>query len=304
VENLAERVRCIRDAIGIGGGYVELWKANRGVIDTIKRRQLALEVPAVAPHSPTSACLVRSHSSGRCPCCGGPGSVPIFDQDLVVANESADPTSEHFLHPEAFKILRGVRRSLLLPFFKRMVAEGLWPARCAFTRLKPDERTILMHGYWRRPGPGSFLKTPRADPEEVGSWLRWNGLFRAVLDEVDRSKSNEWKNQVRATTSRIECPDCSGTGLQSKSRAINLGDRSFFDWIQKGTIGGLVHALRKFSPASSRSKRMLDRILYCLEPLSDAIPRASLREPIEDAKLLRGVFERTVHSMTRLEVIG
>jgi excinuclease UvrABC ATPase subunit len=300
---LAERVRCIRDAMGIGGGYVELWNSNR-VLGTIKKRHLALEIPAVAPLSPTSASLVRSHSAGRCPCCEGQGSVPIFDQELVIANQSADATSESFLHPEAFKVLRGVRRSILIPFLKRMVTEGLWPPRSAFAHLKPDERTILLHGYWRRPGPGSFLKSPKADPEEVSSWLRWNGLFRAVLEEVDRSKSSDWKKEVRATTSRIECPDCEGTGLQRQSRAIQVGSQSLFDWIRTGTIGGLRQALKKLSPASSRSHRTCDRIVYCLEPLSDAVPRAALREPIEDAKLIRAVFERSVRSLTQLRVIG
>lgn len=302
-ETLAERIRCVRDALGIGGGYVELWETSRGIIDTIQRRHLNFEIPAVAPLSASSASLVRSHTTGRCPCCSGSGLVQVFDENLVIAHENADPTSDRFLHPEALNILRGVRRSILLPFLKRMVAEGLWPAKGAFERLGPDERVLLMHGYWHRPGPGSFLKTPRSDPKEVSLWLRWNGLFRAVLDELDRSKATEWVKQVRDTKHSIECPVCVSTGLQVHSRAIDLGSQSLFDWICEGTIGDLVKTLDKMDLPSKRSEKMRARILYCLEPLNEAAPQAPLREPVGDAKLLRAVFKRAVRSQTQLDVL-
>lgn len=299
-----ERICCVRDALGVGGGYVELWKEGRGVLTTVQMRRLDLEVPAVAPLSPSSSCLVRSHTTGRCPSCEGGCSVPVFDESLVVAHKTADPTSERFLHPEALKILRGVRRNILLPFLKRMTAEGLWTDGRAFERLTPDERKILMHGYWHRPGPGSFLKTQSSDPSEVGSWLRWDGLFRAVLDEVDRSDAKDWVEQIRATTRRIKCPVCAGTGLQSHARAISLGSRSFFGWVRDGTIGELVKALRKLDPPSKRSEKRREQIVHCLEPLSRAVPNAPLREPVDDDKLLRDVYERAVRSLTRLEVLG
>jgi excinuclease UvrABC ATPase subunit len=299
-----ERICCVRDALGVGGGYVELWKQGRGVLATAQTRRLNLEVPAVAPLSPSSACLLRSHTTGRCPSCEGGCSVLVFDESLVIAHETADPIGERFLHPEALKVLRGVRRSVLLPFLKRMTAEGLWTDGRAFERLTPDERKILMHGYWHRPGPGSFLKTPKADAGEVGSWLRWDGLFRAVLDEVDRSDAKEWVEQIRATTRRIKCPVCAGTGLQSHARAISLGPRSFFDWVRDGTIGELVKTLRKLDPPSKRSEKRRAQILHCLEPLSRAVPNAPLREPVDDDKLLRDVYERAVRSLTRLEVLG
>jgi excinuclease ABC A subunit len=302
---LAERKRCVSDALGIGGGYVELFKASRGVIDTIERRHLDLAFPAVAPLSPSSAFLIRSHTAGRCPRCMGEGTVTVFNEALVIAHPTAEPTDERFLHPEALKILRGVRKNILLPFLKRMVVEGLWPEGRSLANLEPDDRTILMHGYWNRPGPGSFLKTPKSDPEEVGSWLRWDGLFRAVLDEMDRSTSEEWIKEIQSTSRSIKCPVCDSTGLQRHSRAIKLGTKSFFDWVHEGTIGDLVEAMDILVPVSARSKRMRKRILYCLAPLSRATnSKTKLREPIRDIKLLRVVFERTVHSLTRLEVLG
>jgi excinuclease ABC A subunit len=303
-ESIGDRLRCIRDALGIGGGFVELQGEKQGVIATVLKRRLALKIPAVAPLSPSSACMVRSHSAGRCPGCVGSGTVPVFDKAFVVGNSNVDPTSEQFLHSEALQIFKGTRRSIFLPFFKRMISEGLWPAGKAYSQLTPEENTTLMHGYWHRPGPGSFLKTSKSDPEEVNSWLRWNGLFRAILNEIDRSKSSAWKSGIHATTHLVECPICTGTGLQRHTKAIFLGAQSVFDWVRCGTIGEMMTALEKLTLTTKRSDRTRKRILHCLEPLNRSIPKAPLREPIEDIKLHRAVFERTVHSMTRLGVLG
>jgi excinuclease ABC A subunit len=300
----AERLRCVRDALGIGGGYVELSKPNGEILDTLEMRQVDFQVPAIAPLSPSSATLSRLHPAGSCPSCNGKCVVPAFDESLVIAHSTANPTSDRFLRPEALNLLRGVRRSILLPFLKRMSDEGLWPTKASFDSLGGDERTILLHGYWHRPGPGSFLKTAKADPEEVNSWLRWNGLFRVVLDEIHRSKDTDWVSKINATSRAIKCPVCAGTGLHIQSGAIKLGAKSFFDWVREGTVAQLATALREMTPASSRSKNARSRLLHCLEPLVRAVPRAPLNEEIEDAKLLRAVFERTAHSMTNLKVIG
>jgi excinuclease ABC A subunit len=300
---LAGRTRSVREALGIGGGYVELWDAKGDVIDKIQRRHLDLNVPAVAPLSPSSAFLVRSHATGRCPCCAGEGTVIVFDESLIVEQPKAKPTDEDFLHPEALKILRGVRKSVLLPFLKRMAAEGLWPEGNSFASLGPEEHSILMHGYWHRPGPGSFLKAAKANPEEVGSWLRWDGLFRSTLEELDRSNSKEWVKEIHSTKRSNKCPVCNGTGLQPYTRAIKVGTKSFFDLVRGGSVEDLIKALEKLVPASERSKRMRKRILHCLEPLNRSASNAKLREPLDDFKLLRAVFEKTVHSLTRLEVL-
>jgi excinuclease ABC A subunit len=303
-DTLVERLRCVHDAQGIGGGYVELCKPDGAVLATLEMRRLDLNVPAIAPLSSSSASLSRLHKTGSCPCCRGEGLIPKFDESLIIANPSVDITAERLLSPEALAILRGVRRSVLLPFLKRMTSEDLWPAKVSFAKLGADERSIFLYGYWHRPGPGSFLKNPKADPEDVGSWLRWNGIFRAVLDEIHRSKDGKWVDRINATMRNIICPTCGGTGLQLNSRAIALGPRSFFEWIKDGTVGELARALKKLTPPSARSKKTRTRVLHCLEPIVRSKPSMHLRETIDDEKLLRAVFQRTVSSMTRLKVLG
>lgn len=303
-DSLSERLRCVRDALGIGGGYVELANSKDGVLATLQMRQLDLDIPAIAPLSASSASLSRLHPAGRCPCCEGTGHVPSLDNRLIIASEKTDPTSEKFLTPEAFGILRGVRRSDLLPFLRRMTAEGLWPKRAMFEKLTAKDRNILLHGYWHRPGPGSFLKSARANPEDVRSWLRWNGLYRATLSELERSKSADWVSDVQRTARRVQCPVCAGTGLQPHSQAIRIGGQSLFDLVRKGTVKGLGKALKEFDPPSRRSLKTRQRILYCLEPVTESMSQALLKEPVDDPKVLRAVFDRTVRKMTRLKIVG
>ena len=301
-----ERFQCLRDALAIGGGYVELSDDRHRVLGTIRRRHVDLEstIPGVAPLSASAASLSRSHAAGRCPCCGGSGLVQTVDEKLFIARLTADPLDESFLSPEAQGVIRGIRRNILLPFFKRMISEGLWLQGCSFSRLDPEKRAILMHGYWSRPSHGSFLKNPRAKPEDVRSWLRWDGFIRTVLTQSERSKNMEWRKHLEASTKPMDCPRCQGTGLQLHSRAIPLGRHSLFEWVRAGTIKKFTQALEKMKSPSRRAEHMKARILHCLEPLSKAVPQAPLREPINDPDLLRLVFERTVHSMTQLKVLS
>ena len=300
-----EHIQLLRGALAVGGGYVELAVGEQRILGGIRRRHidLASPAPAVAPLSAGSASLSRSHAAGRCACCRGVGSVTTIDEGLYISRPTADPLDESFLKAEALDVLRGVRRSNLLPFFKRMISEGLWPQGCSFTRLKPEDRAILLHGYWCRPSHGSFLKNPKARPEDVRSWLRWDGLIPAIRAESERSRNAEWRRQLEKSYKLVDCPRCQGTGLQLHSRAVPLGPRSLFEWIRQGTIGEFTHALEEMLPSSGRGKRMKGRILHCLEPLANIVPRASLRESISDPKLLHSVFERTVHSLTRLKVL-
>ena len=76
-----------------------------------------------------------------------------------------------------------------------------------------------------------------------------------------------------------------------------------FEWVSRGSVGEFVQVLSTMDSSSQRAKRMKLRIVHCLEPLTIAIPRAPLREPITDPDLLRSVFERIVQSMLRLKVV-
>ena len=214
---------------------------------TIRWRHIDLDSssPAVAPLSTSSASLSRAHAVGRCPCCEGSGLVPVVDEKLFVARRTASPLDEGFLTPEALGVLKGVRRNTLLPFFKRMIAEGLWLQGRSFSRLGPEERAILMHGYWSRPSHGSFLKTSRHKPEDVSSWLRVGWLDsrdpRAIRKKQERTVAQAAGNhdEVGAMSTmsghwtttaqpRVSTPDnvrCSSGFVKEPSRNLPMRSR-------------------------------------------------------------------------------
>ncbi len=303
---LPESLQRLSDALSLGGGYVELIDEQQRILGTIRTRHVDLEstTPAVAPISPGSANLSRSHPAGSCPSCDGSGCVQTVDQSLIIARPTTHPLDDGFLSPQALRVLRGVRRNSLLPFLKRMISEGLWPANRSFSRLEPEERSILMHGFWARTGHGSFLKNSRAKSEDVRSWLRWDGLIQAVRREAGRSPDSAWRQHLERSEKAINCPLCQGTGLQLHTRAIKLGRRSWFEWVRTGTVKELAQALRQADSPNQRSQRTKARILHCLEPLVRMAPQARLREPLDDPDILRAVFERTIRSMTQLQVLN
>ena len=137
------------------------------------------------------------------------GSLKTIDEGLFISQPNANPLEESFLSTEALGVLKGVRRNIFLPFFRRMIAEGLWSQGRPFSRLSPDERAILLHGYWRRPGHGSFLKKLGAKPDDVRSWLRWDGLIPAVQAQFERSRNVQWRSHLQISSKSVDCPSLS-----------------------------------------------------------------------------------------------
>ena len=184
--------------------------------------------------------------------------------------------------------MKGVLRNELAPLLRRLSKEGLWDMNAPFARLDRAERDVVLLGCWERPGAGSFLKRPGANPNEVASWLRWDGLYRRLLMEVDRSKNLEWVRQVRAGVRQSPCPRCKGSGLQLFAGLLRVGSLSLAEWMRLGDGGRMLEELEMVVPTTARQRRTHARILHCL---------ASLRNP---GGAPSGVAKRTVESFTTM----
>jgi excinuclease UvrABC ATPase subunit len=164
--------------------------------------------------------------------------------------------------------MKGVRRNELKPFLRRLTAEGLWDLGTPFGKLKPKRRTLILFGFWSRPGAGSFLKSASADPAEVGSWLRWDGLYRRVLDEADRSPNAEWIRRLKESEQQVCCPRCNGSGLQAFASLLSVGELSFAEWLVLDDPQRRLSLLRSVSARTPRQRETRKRILDCLGPLA------------------------------------
>ncbi len=303
---LDERIRLVRDALDLGGGFVELAIDKSHILGQICTRFSDLDsiTPTVAPAFMNSADLSRKNGTGGCPCCKGVGIVQTIPERFFINNSDTNPTDDYFLTSECHEILKGIRRNNLIPFFKKMVTEGLWQENKIYSQLDPKEKAILLYGFWCRPGHGSFLKTTLSNREEVRSWLRWDGLIPLINMELDRSKNLNWQNQVKESQQQIICPNCSGTGLRQYLRAVRFGQQSFFELVLKGTVEEFVQEMKKIDPQKTRKLKMKERILYCLEPLEVNLPKVKLNQPISDVNQINQVYKRVVKSMTRLNLVG
>jgi excinuclease UvrABC ATPase subunit len=184
--------------------------------------------------------------------------------------------------------MKGVRRNELNPFLRRLAREGLWELKVPFEELDRDKRDIVLFGFWSRPGAGSFLKNSRANPAEVASWLRWDGLYRQVHDQADRSHDVEWLRRVREGARVKTCLLCGGSGMRQFAKLLEVGGTAFSEWVGLSNSVRMVEQLRKVEVSTPRQRRTRERILYCLAPLAKAHPSAA------------PVVERSVESFTTM----
>lgn len=275
------RTRLLESALLLGGGYVELSK-GRTVLSTCFRRPVRLDQGLVGPYSAVALDFDRHSARSRCPCYKGRGQVASYNTDLVLGDSRKPLESSHFLHPGGIAALKGVYRNSLWPFFRRMMKEGLWPENRPVAELSRREQEVLLYGFWSRPGPGSFLRTPKSNPKEVASWLRWDGLFSHIRDNVSRGPA-QWGKAILASERMIDCPACNGTGLRSYVSLFEFAGRSYANWLESGTLSELYRTLKKEVVQSGRSRRRQARLTEVLAPFATGKSGSmKLRDPVTD----------------------
>lgn len=267
-EDEAGRAAAVREALMIGGGYVELVDGSGGVLCSAGPRLVDLDRSLVGPARPVPSDFSRHRRRGRCPACAGTRSVPGSDEALVVRDARKPPLEPGFLTDGAEQVTRGAMRNMLGPLLRRFEKEGLWPSGATFESLSPHQRGIVLHGCWARPGPGSFLKTPKADPAEVSSWLRWDGLHREVLSGAERGRDAAWAKAVKASERAVPCPVCRGSGLKAHATLLRIGGMDFSTWANRMSPKRQIDALDGLELTSERQRATARRLVGCLSPLA------------------------------------
>ena len=273
--------RAVAEAFAVGAKYAELREPGGRLLATASGRLLDLKTPTPSDFS-------RLDERGRCPMCRGRRTVTTIPDSLVIGTSTVGPGHREFLSPDAQAVMKGVLRNELIPFLRRLSKEGLWNMNDPFAQLERANREVVLFGCWERPGAGSFLKRPGANPNEVASWLRWDGLYRRLLAEVDRSRNPNWVRQVRTGVRKRRCPRCKGSGLQPFAGLLRVGSLSLAEWMRLGDGVRMLEELEMVAPTTARQRRTHARILRCL---------ASLRNPGGDPSV---VAKRTVESFTTM----
>lgn len=292
----------IRDAWALGGGYIELVDKAGRVRHCAQDRLLDLDGGRAGPRHPTPAHFRRFDPRGACPMCRGTGTVTAIDPNLVVRKRSLGVLDEKSLDPRAAAVLKGERRSNMIPFFDRLAKEGLWHASARWSTLDPRAEATVMHGFWIRPGHGTFVKMGRdIDGSEVKHWLRWDGLVAALDAQIERSDDAPWREAVRSSRHHVGCPSCKGTGLGAASSLLDLDGVPFDRWIREQSLAPFLKAIESIKKLPHRAARIRQRLIECLTPLRNSDP------PLLHPVLSVGAYDvvaRTTKAFTGMSLIG
>lgn len=268
----------LRDAWALGSGYVELLDSSGRLLAFATGRLFESMSQLVGRRSLRVEHFTRRASQGSCPMCKGAGVVQDVNERRIIGNPRATVLDENFLASGVAASLKGFRRSELVPFFRRMIEEGIW-RDVAWNKMTPDEKATVLWGCWARPGAGTFLKRGNQfDGSEVNHWLAWSGLA-GQIETLNDGKDGSHNGGI------CDCPACEGTGLSKNAKLLHIAGRSLQDWTQNATVKDLVLALERKTASNRRQSMELQRLLYCLEPLArstqglvDAVEEASRSE--------------------------
>lgn len=276
VPDPAKRRGALRDALAVGGGYLELVDSKGKVQASVCARLMNLDLGLVGPRHATPADFRRLDPRGACPMCCGAGVVAQLERSLLVARETGRVSDDKSLDRRAGEILKGVWRSDMVPFFRRLAEEGLWDPDVTWRSLGPDAAGTVMHGFWLRPSHGTFLKVGSGiDGSEVNHWLRWDGLVTAIRTQLHRSKDTRWRDAVQASSREVTCPKCRGSGLAPTAGLLGFGGNTLDVWARKGTLGSFLDGLEALPDLPSRAARDRQRLVACLAPLRKLDPPLS-----------------------------
>ncbi|MGB8423146.1 hypothetical protein [Paraburkholderia sp.] len=285
----------LRDAWALGNGYVELLGPSGDRIAVASDRLADFDRGIVGPRRVKPAHFSRTSPEGCCQTCRGSGFVSDPGERVIVGNPQAKVLDENFLTGEIGGKLKGFRRTVMTPFFRRMIDEGIWDD-APWRDLSKEQKTVVLWGYWVRPGLGTFLKLGKGiDGTEVNHWLSWDGLVAATLDVAARTKPV--RAGAAAPVDLTVCPVCDGSGLSSRAKLLKIGRDSLFEWTASGTVKDFINALAKLQPSRTRSERELARLLDCLEPFRSS--KGRLADPVDDQRR-RAVLERAARAFTGL----
>ncbi len=287
--------RALADAAALGNGYIELVTNKGEILASTQDRLLDLGRGIVGPRRAAPAHFSRFSVTGGCRCCDGRGSVNSIDERFLIEEKHAGVFEEVLLEKRVLALLRGVRRSTMIPFFRRMVGEGLWPD-VPWAKMSPVQRFTFLHGFWHRPGHGTFTKAGKdVDGSEANHWLLWDGLVPMLLAQLDRSKDEAWKGTITQAVKGVSCAHCLGSGLSPHASLLQIGGRSLSEWTINGTVAELLNALRSLPELPNRAQLARNRVLACLAPLMDLeIPLREIPSSIIRRKVLALAAEQFV----------
>jgi excinuclease ABC subunit A len=159
---------------------------------------------------------------GACPTCSGLGTRLVFDEDLVIPDQTVS------IDDGAIRAWRRGGRRLILYYkgiLRALSKQYAFGLDVPFQDLSADVRRLLLHGsgeeevefgYWR----GGAHRTYRKPFE---------GVLPNLARRYEETDSDYTRQRLRGYMNRQTCPDCRGARLKPEITACTVGGRSIVD---------------------------------------------------------------------------
>ncbi|MCZ6655311.1 MAG: excinuclease ABC subunit UvrA [Planctomycetota bacterium] len=166
---------------------------------------------------------------GACPKCDGLGTVPEFDENLLIANPDRS-LAQGAIDPwrQGSNKVNTTYQRLLRSFCNQFEVAIDAPYR----NLPDDIQRILIHG------------TSRADKEKWGA--EFEGVIPSLRRRWDGTQSETVKRKLHAYLSDAPCETCHGSRLRAEARAVLISEQSMDQVVRMDIQSALewVRALR------------------------------------------------------------
>lgn len=159
--------------------------------------------------SPASFSFNSPH--GACRTCGGLGTRPLFDPDLIVPNAELS-LREGAVVPWAHK-----NSLLFIEFLESFAQQYHSDIYTPFKDLPESFHQALFYGSGDRP-----IALPSGDGKEAMSPQPFEGLIPQLERRYSESESGQVREEIENYMALSPCPDCQGSRLRPESRSARV----------------------------------------------------------------------------------
>jgi excinuclease UvrABC ATPase subunit len=197
--------------------------------------------------------------SGRCKFCGGPGRLPAYPIDLIIADGNRSITDDRFWHPAVLPAIRSLRRSRIIPEAKFFSAQGVADFMQPFNRMSERGAFLFEHGIpWRR-----FLKPTARRTDRTQDYFAWRGLHDYVYIILGKIEEGH-KKRLKDGFEQKVCLRCQGTGAGWEATYLYRNGKSFIDLLGKYTLASASKTFLINTPAIAAALKLrLGRLKLC-----------------------------------------
>ncbi|MDR3622773.1 MAG: excinuclease ABC subunit UvrA [Paludisphaera borealis] len=268
----ARLAEAVEQALKLGDGTLVV--AIEGRPDLMLSAHHACAHCGIGFDPPSPQLFSFNSPQGMCPSCDGLGVRHDFDPDLLVPDPSLSVWDGAIVPLGAVKGIGKWRRHIFEGVAANFEADADGPPKGTmlkgpWAKLDPRWRDVWLHGAGTRP----IVCRWRSRGKVSSHAEKWDGVGVDMLDRYKKATGGIAKAQLEPYMRSMPCPDCKGTRLNPRARAVRVGGKTLVDLGGQpiGQVKGFFDALagspaaagapEGFSPLDAVSRTIADELL-------------------------------------------